>query len=64
MCVSSQAASDVEFEFRMKTGVDSKDYTNLITKENMRPAEAQAVKVIDMVKQLKDELQTLVNAET
>ena len=50
MCVSSQAASPVEFEFSMKTGVDSKDYANLITKDNMRPAEAQAVKVIDMVK--------------
>jgi hypothetical protein len=63
ICINSQASDTIEFDFSMTTGVDSKDYSALITKDNMRPAEAQAVKVIDMVKQLKDELTNLVQSE-
>ena len=63
ICVNSNSADDIEYVFEIQTGVDTKDYDNLITKQNMRPAEAQATKVIDMVRQLRDELTNLVKSE-
>ena len=34
----------------MQTGIEAKDYSNIITKKHLRPIELQAQKVQDMVK--------------
>jgi hypothetical protein len=51
------------FDFMIQTGVEAKDYSNIITKKHLRPIEVQAQKVQDMVKQLRQELSYLVMNE-
>ena len=53
----------VTFEFMIQTGVEAKDYSNIITKKHLRPIEVQAQKVQDMVRQLRQELSYLVANE-
>ena len=48
------------FDFLLQTGVEANDYSNLITRKQLRPVELQAEKVSDMVKQLRQELSYLV----
>ena len=38
-------SNDIEFEFMIQTGVEAKDYSNIITKKHLRPIEVQAQKV-------------------
>ena len=47
----------------IQTGVEAKDYSNIITKKHLRPIEVQAQKVQDMVRQLRTELSYLVKNE-
>lgn len=44
----------------IQSGIEAKDYSNIITKKHLRPLEVQAQKVQDMVKQLRQELSYLV----
>ena len=53
----------VTFDFMIQTGVEAKDYSNIITKKHLRPIEVQAKKVQDMVRQLRTELTYLVKNE-
>ena len=62
-CITNKDNSDVEFEFMIQTGIEAKDYTNIITKKHLKPIEVQAQKVQDMVKQLRQELSYLVMNE-
>lgn len=54
---------EVEFDFLIQTGIEAKDYSNIITKKHLKPIELQAQKVQDMVKQLRQELSYLVMNE-
>jgi hypothetical protein len=45
MCVTNKDPATQEFEFMMQTGIEAKDYTNIITKKHLRPIEVQAQKV-------------------
>ena len=60
MCVLNKVNEPVTFEFMIQTGVEAKDYSNIITKKHLRPIEVQAQKVSDMVRQLRTELTYLV----
>ncbi|CDW87120.1 erv25p [Stylonychia lemnae] len=63
LCITNKEARDIEFEFMIQTGVEAKDYSNIITKKHLKPIEVQAQKVQDMVKQLRQELSYLVMNE-
>ena len=63
ICVLNKGAEGQEFQFSLQTGIEAKDYTNIITKKHLRPIELQAQKVQDMVKQLRQELSYLVKNE-
>ena len=63
MCIFNKESSPQSFEFMIQTGVEAKDYSNIITKKHLRPIEVQAQKVQDMVKQLRQELSYLVQNE-
>lgn len=63
MCVLNRENLPVTFEFMIQTGVEAKDYSNIITKKHLRPIEVQAQKVQDMVRQLRQELSYLVANE-
>ena len=53
----------MKFHFHMQTGTDAKDYSSIITKRHLRPAEMQAVKIVEHIKQLRNELGMLVKNE-
>lgn len=61
--MNNREARDVTFDFLIQSGVEAKDYSNIITKKHLRPIEVQAQKVQDMVKQLRQELSYLVMNE-
>ncbi|TNV76353.1 hypothetical protein FGO68_gene5453 [Halteria grandinella] len=63
VCVLNRENQQVSFEFMIQTGVEAKDYSNIITKKHLRPIEVQAQKVQDMVRQLRQELSYLVANE-
>ena len=63
MCVLNRENQLATFEFMIQTGVEAKDYSNIITKKHLRPIEVQAQKVQDMVRQLRQELSYLVANE-
>lgn len=63
MCIANKETRSNDFEFMIQTGVEAKDYTNIITKKHLKPIEVQAQKVQDMVKQLRQELSYLVMNE-
>ena len=63
VCVNNRDKEPVTFTFKISTGVDVRDYSNIITKKHLRPLEVQAQKVQDMVKQLRQELSYLVKNE-
>lgn len=64
VCVTNKRPnSEVEFDFMIQTGIEAKDYSNIITKKHLKPIELQAQKVQDMVKQLRQELSFLVANE-
>ena len=63
VCVNNRDSAQVTFDFMIQTGVEAKDYSNIITKKHLRPLEIQAQKVQDMVKQLRQELSYLVQNE-
>ena len=63
MCILNKENYQISFEFMIQTGVEAKDYSNIITKKHLRPIEVQAQKVQDMVKQLRQELSYLVMNE-
>jgi len=52
VCVINEQKFSTEFEFSIKTGIDAKDYTELVTKKNLKPAELEAEKIKDSVKEL------------
>ena len=45
MCVFNRDNTQQNFEFMIQTGVEAKDYSNIITKKHLRPIEVQAQKV-------------------
>ena len=63
VCVTNKDMEEVEFDFLIQTGIEAKDYSNIITKKHLKPIELQAQKVQDMVKQLRQELSYLVMNE-
>ena len=63
ICVLNKDQEGAQFEFIIQTGVEAKDYSNVITKKHLRPIEVQAQKVQDMVRQLRSELSYLVKNE-
>ena len=63
MCINNRDNQQVAFDFMIQTGIEAKDYSNIITKKHLRPIEVQAQKVQDMVKQLRQELSYLVMHE-
>ena len=63
ICVLNKDQESVSFDFMIQTGVEAKDYSNIITKKHLRPIEVQAKKVQDMVRQLRTELSYLVKNE-
>ncbi len=63
ICVLNKDQENVSFDFMIQTGVEAKDYSNIITKKHLRPIEVQAKKVQDMVRQLRTELSYLVKNE-
>ena len=63
VCILNKGEHQQEFRFAMQTGIEAKDYSNIITKKHLRPIELQAQKVQDMVKQLRQELSYLVQNE-
>ncbi len=63
ICVLNKDQEGSQFEFMIQTGVEAKDYSNVITKKHLRPIEVQAQKVQDMVRQLRSELSYLVKNE-
>ena len=42
MCIQNKENVPVSFEFMIQTGVEAKDYTNIVTKKHLRPIEVQA----------------------
>jgi hypothetical protein len=42
MCVTNKDAVMIVFDFMIQTGVEAKDYTNIITKKHLKPIEVQA----------------------
>ena len=42
-----------EFSFDLKTGIDAKDYSDLVTKKHLEPAELEAQKIVDTVIELR-----------
>ena len=63
ICILNKERDVANFEFMIQTGVEAKDYSNIITKKHLRPIEVQAQKVQDMVRQLRTELTYLVMNE-
>ena len=63
VCVNNRDNQQITFDFMIQTGIEAKDYSNIITKKHLRPIEVQAQKVQDMVKQLRQELSYLVMHE-
>ncbi len=63
ICILNRENDGVSFDFMIQTGVEAKDYSNIITKKHLRPIEVQAQKVQDMVRQLRSELSYLVQNE-
>ena len=53
ICILNKENEPVTFDFMIQTGVEAKDYSNIITKKHLRPIEVQAQKVQDMVRQLR-----------
>ena len=48
------------FLFKIQSGVQALDYSNIVTKKHLKPVELQAQKVIDMVEQIRNDLGSLV----
>ena len=63
VCITNKDNTETEFDFMIQTGIEAKDYSNIITKKHLKPIELQAQKVQDMVKQLRQELSYLVMNE-
>jgi hypothetical protein len=42
ICVTNKEGNEVEFDFMIQTGIEAKDYSNIITKKHLRPIEVQA----------------------
>lgn len=45
ICILNKEREVANFEFMIQTGVEAKDYSNIITKKHLRPIEVQAQKV-------------------
>ena len=64
ICVQSlNKREEVRYRFKIETGVQATDYSNIVTKKHLRPVELQAQKIQDMIEQLRSELTTLVISE-
>ncbi|CAI2370318.1 unnamed protein product [Moneuplotes crassus] len=53
VCVVNTQNSMVEFSLDLKTGIDAKDYSDLVTKKHLEPAELEAQKIVDTVIELR-----------
>ena len=53
----------VIFNFSLTTGVQATDYTNIVTKKQLKPVELQAQKIADMIEQLRSEMNNLILSE-
>ena len=42
MCIANKEMQSNDFQFMIQTGVEAKDYTNIITKKHLKPIEVQA----------------------
>ena len=42
VCVNNRDTQQVTFNFMIQTGIEAKDYSNIITKKHLRPIEVQA----------------------
>jgi len=42
VCVLNKETQGTSFDFMIQTGVEAKDYSNIITKKHLRPIEVQA----------------------
>mmetsp|Transcript_16934 Transcript_16934/g.12110 ORF Transcript_16934/g.12110 Transcript_16934/m.12110 type:complete len:130 (+) Transcript_16934:152-541(+) len=63
ICIYNKGQREEEYKFRLRTGVEAKDYSQVITKKHLKPVEVQATKLQDHIKQLKQELNFLVRQE-
>ena len=48
MCFQNLGTLYMQFEFHLKTGMEAKDYTNVIAQSDLKPVELEAQKVEDM----------------
>mmetsp|Transcript_7031 Transcript_7031/g.7899 ORF Transcript_7031/g.7899 Transcript_7031/m.7899 type:complete len:186 (+) Transcript_7031:52-609(+) len=53
ICVVNNVQYISEFSFDLKTGIDAKDYSELVTKKHLEPAELEAQKIVDTVTELR-----------
>ena len=42
ICILNKERDVLNFEFMIQTGIEAKDYSNIITKKHLRPIEVQA----------------------
>ena len=52
ICIVNTNNYITEFSFDLKTGIDAKDYSDLVTKKHLEPAELEAQKIVDTVQEL------------
>ena len=63
ICVVNGANFMTEFAFVLKTGIDAKDYTDLVTKKHLEPAELEAQKLLDTIKELHKSMKRSISLE-
>ena len=51
-CIINESRNPTEFSFSLKTGIDAKDYSDLITKKHLEPAGLEAQMLEDTVREL------------
>lgn len=64
ICLINSAKYVSEFSLSLKTGIDAKDYSELVTKKNLKPVELEAQKVEDTVKELHKSMRRTVGLES
>ena len=64
ICIQNMNSKRSEkFNFKIETGVQATDYSNIVTKKHLRPVELQAQKIADTVTQLRQEFTSLILSE-
>jgi hypothetical protein len=39
VCITNKESTESEFDFMIQTGIEAKDYSNIITKKHLKPIE-------------------------